>query len=315
PSAGADEEPLAAHPSAGADKGPLAAHPSAGADKGPLAAHPSAGADKGPLAAHPSAGAEIGIFGGSGFYEFLPGAVEVPVDTPYGPPSAPPAVASVGGRRVAFIPRHGRRHELPPHRIDYRANAWAMRELGVRWVLGPCASGALRADIARGTFVVCDQYVDRTSGRADTFYDGPEAVHVSAADPFSPVLRRLLVAGCGELGIPVRDGGTVVVVQGPRFSTRAESRWYASLGGDVINMTAYPEAHLARELELCYANVALVTDHDVGVGDAAPVSADEVRRVFGENNRRLRALLEWVIPRIPAEPDPQCARALEGARL
>jgi 5'-methylthioadenosine phosphorylase len=162
---------------------------------------------------------------------------------------------------------------------------------------------------------VSDQYVDRTSGRADTFYDGPDVVHVSAADPFSPVLRRLLVEGCRELGIPVHDGGTIVVVQGPRFSTRAESRWFSSMGWDVVNMTAYPEAHLARELQLCYANVALITDYDVGVEGVPPVSAEEVGRVFRTTNDRLRELLTWVIPRIPAEPDPHCANALEGARL
>jgi len=288
--------------------------PPAAAQGEPLAARPPAAQGE-PHAARPPAAAEIGIFGGSGFYAFLEDATEVHVETPYGAPSAPPAVGTLEGRRVAFIPRHGARHEFPPHRINHRANVWAMHALGVRWVLGPCASGALRADIPRGAFVVCDQYVDRTSGRPDTFYDGPEAVHVSAADPFSPVLRDLLVRGCRELGIPVRDGGTLVVIQGPRFSTRAESRWFGAMGWDVVNMTAYPEAHLARELELCYANVSLVTDHDVGVEAGEPVSADEVRRVFGENNARVRALLRWVIPRVPDTPDPQCARALEGARL
>lgn len=259
--------------------------------------------------------AEIGVLGGSGFYSFLPDAERVRVETPYGPPSADPAIGTVGGRRVAFIPRHGESHQFPPHRIDNRANVWAMRELGVRWLLGPCASGSLQPHVGVGSFVVCDQYVDRTSGRADTFYDGPEAVHVSAADPYSPVLRALLVDGCRELDIPVHDRGTIVVIQGPRFSTRAESRWFTSMGWEVVNMTAYPEGHLARELEICYATVALITDYDVGVEGVPPVSADEVVRVFQANNSRLRDLLTWVIPRIPTEPDPHCANALEGARL
>ncbi len=259
--------------------------------------------------------AEIGVLGGSGFYSFLPDAERVRVETPYGPPSADPAIGTVGGRRVAFIPRHGESHQFPPHRIDNRANVWAMRELGVRWLLGPCASGSLQPHVGVGSFVVCDQYVDRTSGRADTFYDGPEAVHVSAADPYSPVLRALLVDGCRELDIPVHDRGTIVVIQGPRFSTRAESRWFTSMGWEVVNMTAYPEGHLARELEICYATVALITDYDVGVEGVPPVSADEVVRVFQANNSRLRDLLAWVIPRIPTEPDPHCANALEGARL
>ena len=145
-----------------------------------------------------------------------------------------------------------------------------MRELGVRRIIGPNASGALKAELELGEFVVCDQFVDRTSGRADTFYDGPETTHVSAADPYCPDLRALLVETAGELGIKARDGGTVVVIQGPRFSTRAESKWFQDAGWDTINMTAYPEGYLARELELCYANISMVTDHDVGVeGDAA----------------------------------------------
>ncbi|MFN8123201.1 MAG: S-methyl-5'-thioadenosine phosphorylase [Thermoleophilia bacterium] len=262
--------------------------------------------------------AEIGVFGGSGFYSLLDDVERVEVETPYGPPSAAPAVGELAGRRVAFIPRHGERHQFPPHSINYRANVWAMKELGVSWVLGPCASGSLQPHVRVGDFVVCDQYVDRTSGRRDTFYDGPEAVHVSAADPFSPVLRDLLVEGCRELGVAVHDRGTVVVIQGPRFSTRAESRWFTSMGWEAINMTAYPEAHLARELELAYANVALITDYDVGLEGTEglpPVTADEVVRAFNANNARVRELIGWVIPRIPAEPDPHCANALEGARL
>ena len=262
--------------------------------------------------------AEIGVFGGSGFYSFLDAVEEVAVDTPYGPPSAPAFVGTLEGRRVAFMPRHGVDHDIPPHAIDYRANVWAMKELGCRWVLGPCASGSLQPEVRVGSFVVCDQYVDRTSARKDTFYDGPDVVHVSSADPFSPVLRALLIEGCHELGIPVRETGTVVVVQGPRFSTRAESRWFSRMGWEVINMTAYPECHLARELELCYANVSLITDYDVGLEGMEglePVTADQVMHTFAQNNERLRELLFHVIPRIPGEPDPHCTRALEGARL
>lgn len=260
--------------------------------------------------------AEIGIFGGSGLYSFLDGVEEVALDTPYGPPSAPATVGEVGGTRVAFIPRHGRSHELPPHRINYRANVWAMRELGVRRLIGPCAAGALKAELEPGEFVVCDQYVDRTSGRADTFYDGPETTHVSAADPYCPELRALVAATARELGIRARDRGTVVVVQGPRFSTRAESEWFQRAGWDVVNMTAYPEAHLARELELCYVSVAMVTDHDAGVGGVEPASSETVLRVFRDNLAKLRELLLAVVPRIePRPPDHPCATALREARL
>jgi 5'-methylthioadenosine phosphorylase len=259
--------------------------------------------------------AEVGIFGGSGFYAFLDDAHEVEVATPYGAPSASPVLGEVGGKRVAFLPRHGRRHELPPAQINYRANVWALKELGVRRIIGPCASGALRADLALGEFVVADQFVDRTWGRADTFFEGPETTHVSAADPYCPELRRILVETARELGIPVRDRGTVVVVQGPRFSTRAESAWFQRAGWDVINMTAYPECHLARELELCYANISMVTDHDGGVEGAEPVSTETVVRVFNENNERLRELLCAAIPKIGPQPDDVCANALRGARV
>src|SRR5438067_608585 len=228
--------------------------------------------------------AEIGIFGGSGFYSFLEDVEEVELDTPYGKPSAPFVIGEIGGRRVAFLPRHGRGHELPPHRIPYRANVWALRELGVRRIVGPNASGALKPELRLGEFVVCDQFVDRTSGRADTFYDGPETTHVSTADPYCPGLRRLLLDTAAELGIPARDGGTVVTIQGPRFSTRAESRWFRQMGWDVINMTAYPEAVLARELELCYANISMVTDHDDRVEGATPASHEQGLTVFHENH-------------------------------
>ncbi len=248
----------------------------------------------------------------------MPDAQEVAVDTPYGAPSARVVLAAVAGRRVAFLPRHGVHHEYPPHVINYRANIWALKELGVRWVIGPCASGSLQPHVGIGDFVVCDQFVDRTKSRADTFYDGPVATHVSAADPFSPVLREVLIDGCRELGITVHEAGTVVVIEGPRFSTRAESRWFSSMGWEVINMTAYPEAHLARELELCYANVSLITDYDVGLAgreDVRAVTAEEILQVLVANNERLRNLVMKVIPRIPADPDPHCAQALSGARI
>ena len=239
---------------------------------------------------------------------------EVDVDTPYGKPSSPVLLGDVEGRRVAFIPRHGRKHELPPHRVPYRANLWAMRELGVSRVLGPCAVGSLRVDVEPGHFVVCDQLVDRTTGRADTFYDGPVTTHISFADPYCPTTRDVTVSVARQLGLPVHEQGTVVVVQGPRFSTRSESAWYQSQGWEVINMTQYPEAALARELELCYANISMVTDHDVGVEGAEPVSHEQVIRVFDENNERLRELLFAVIPKIGPQPEDVCATALRRAR-
>ncbi|MEX1047637.1 MAG: S-methyl-5'-thioadenosine phosphorylase [Actinomycetota bacterium] len=259
--------------------------------------------------------ADVGVFGGSGFYSFLEDVEEVTVDTPYGPPSAPVHVGEIEGRRVAFLPRHGSKHELPPHRIPYRANTYAMKELGVTRILGPCAVGSLKVDIKPGDFVVADQLMDRTHGRADTYYDGPQTTHISFADPYCPTMREVTIAAGRDLKIALHDHGTVVVTQGPRFSTRAESAWFQHQGWEIVNMTQYPEAVLARELEICYANISLVTDYDVGVGDVPPVTHDEVIRVFSENNSRLRELLFSVIPALPEERDCICATALEGARF
>jgi 5'-methylthioadenosine phosphorylase len=239
----------------------------------------------------------------------------VDVDTPYGKPSAPPTIGEVAGVRVAFIPRHGVHHQFPPHRIPYPANAWAMKELGVTRIFGPCAAGSLRAGVGLGDFVVCDQLVDRTRSRPHTFYDGPVTTHISFADPYCPQMREAVISHGQQLGIPVHPHGTMVVIEGPRFSTRAESRWFGSQGWDTLNMTGYPEALLARELELCYANISLITDYDVGVEDAPPVTHEEVIRVFGENNAKLRELLFAVIPDLPAERTCPCAHALEGARF
>jgi 5'-methylthioadenosine phosphorylase len=255
----------------------------------------------------------IGIFGGSGFYRFLDDVEEMPLATPYGPPSAPVRVGRLEGVDVAFMPRHGDEHSLPPHRINYRANVWAMREIGVRRIIGPCACGSLRKDIPPGTFVICDQFVDRTQARESTFYDGPQTTHVSAADPYCPDLSRTLAEAARAEDIPLVEGGTIVIIQGPRFSTRAESRWFADSGFDLVGMTQYPEAWLARELALCYANVSLVTDYDVGVEGSEPVSTGAVIDVFNQNIDRLRALLFRAVPKVGPQPDDLCASALDGA--
>ena len=259
---------------------------------------------------------EIGIFGGSGFYSFLEATETVhELETPYGAPSAPPVIGELAGRRVAFIPRHGIHHEFPPHRINYRANVWAMKELGVERIVGPCAAGSLSKDVALGDFVVCDQLIDRTRSRPHTFYDGPVTTHVSFADPYCETMREVAIATGRELGITMHSHGTMVVIEGPRFSTRAESKWFVSQGWNTLNMTGYPEALLARELEICYANVSLITDFDVGVEDVPPVTHEEVIRVFTQNNERLRALLFAMIPALPTERDCECATALSRARF
>jgi len=262
--------------------------------------------------------AEIGVFGGSGFYSLLEHREEYRPDTPYGPPSDVLHLGEIGGRRVAFLPRHGARHQFPAHAVNYRANLWAMKQAGVTRILGPCAAGSLQRDVRPGDFVICDQFVDRTRGRQDTYYDGPTATHISSADPYCPELGAVAASAARELGIPVRERGTVVVIQGPRFSTRAESRWFANQGWEVINMTQYPECVLARELEICYANISLITDYDAGVPEEPglpPVTVDEIIRVFNANNDRLRELLHMLIPRIPATRSCACGRALQGAML
>lgn len=265
----------------------------------------------------PSA-AEIGVFGGSGFYEWLEGAERVSIDTPYGSPSAPLAVTDVGGRRVAFLPRHGPSHQIPAPFVNYRANVWAMRQLGVRRIIGPSAVGSLQPDLHPGDVVICDQFVDRTTGREDTYYRGPDVVHISAADPYCRELRALAGTVAGQQSIRWRPTGTVVVVQGPRFSTRAESRWYGAMGWHVIGMTQYPEAILARELEMCYLNLSLVTDYDAGLEgslEVGAVQAQDVMRVLADNISRVKELLAALIPLIPSIPGCTCQTSLQGARM
>ncbi|TNH31735.1 S-methyl-5'-thioadenosine phosphorylase [Micromonospora orduensis] len=257
--------------------------------------------------------ADVAVIGGSGLYALLDGTAHE-LDTPYGPPSDAVTIAEVAGRRVAFLPRHGRDHRYPPHLIPYRANLWALRSLGVRQVLAPCAVGGLRPELGPGTFVVPDQLIDRTSGRTQTYYDRG-AVHVPFADPYCPHGRRALLAAAAGRTVAAVDGGTVVVVEGPRFSTRAESRWFASIGGTVVNMTGHPEAVLARELALCYSSIALVTDLDAGVQAGDSVTQDEVFQVFAANTDRLRDVLLDALAALPAAQDCACGRALDGITL
>lgn len=245
--------------------------------------------------------AEIGVFGGTGLYSFLDNVEYIDADTPYGKPSDSVALAEVEGRYVAFIPRHGKDHRYPPHRIPYRANIYAMKQLGVKYIIAPTASGSLKAEIAPGDFCVPDQLIDRTWGRECTFFDGPEVNHVTFADPYDDGLRKLAVKKCRDNGLTVHDGGVMVVIQGPRFSTRAESRWYSSIGGTVINMTQYPECVLARELDMSYVNISIITDYDAGLEghpEIKPVSGEEVLKVFAENNEKIKKVLYDMIKEI-----------------
>ncbi|WP_446040826.1 S-methyl-5'-thioadenosine phosphorylase [Streptomyces sp. SID1121] len=268
------------------------------------------------------ANAEIGVIGGSGFYSFLEDVTEVEVDTPYGAPSDSLFLGEIAGRRVAFLPRHGRAHNLPPHRINYRANLWALRSVGVKQVLGPCAVGGLVPEYGPGTLLVPDQLVDRTKARTQTYYDGvplpdgsaSKVVHISLADPYCPEGRKSALAAARRHAWEPVDGGTLVVIEGPRFSTRAESRWHAAMGWSVVGMTGHPEAILARELGLCYTSMTLVTDLDAGAETGEGVSHEEVLRVFASNVDRLRTVLFDAVGGLQASEtrDCLCAHALDG---
>ena len=238
--------------------------------------------------------ADIGVFGGSGFYKFLDKIEEVKVETPYGSPSDSVFIGEIGNHKVAFMPRHGRTHTLPPHLINYRANVWAMKSIGCTRVISPCAAGSLQKHVAPGHFVICDQFVDWTDGRKSTFYDGPVVTHVSAANPYCEEMRQLAVATAKELGITVHETGTVVV----------------------INMTQFPEAYLVKEMDMCPLNISLITDYDAGlVGEVPPVQHAEVIKVFNDNNEKLKSLLFKLIEKLPMEREHcDCAKTVSRSR-
>lgn len=262
-----------------------------------------------------TSGEPIGILGGSGLYRFLDDAHPVEVDTPFGPPSEPPVLGSVGGRPVAFIPRHGKDHRFPPHRVNYRANLWALRAVGVRQVLGPCAVGSMLTELGPGSLVVPDQVIDRTWGREHTVYgDVGTVVHLGFADPYCPRGRVAVLAAAESAGWPAHDGATLVVINGPRFSTRAESRWHAASGAGLVGMTGMPEASIARELALCYTSLALVTDMDAGFEEGTGVTHAEVLENFAKNVERLKTVLAAAVDRLP-EGDCSCRHALDGLAL
>jgi 5'-methylthioadenosine phosphorylase len=259
------------------------------------------------------AAAKIGIIGGSGLYSLGPALKELWPDTPYGRPSDSVRLTDIGGRVVAFLPRHGRDHTIPPHEINFRANLFALSCLGVERVIGPCAVGSLRSELEPGSVVICDQFVDRTRGRKDTLFDGPKVTHVSLAEPYCAELRPLAAEAAHQAGFKVTESGTCVVVQGPRFSTRAESQWFAKMGGDVVGMTQYPEVALARELGMCYVTLAVVTDYDSGLAgrpDVRPVTHEEVIAEFGRSREKLVQALQSLVAKIPDARGCNCREAV-----
>ncbi|PIT89769.1 S-methyl-5'-thioadenosine phosphorylase [Candidatus Kuenenbacteria bacterium CG10_big_fil_rev_8_21_14_0_10_36_11] len=274
--------------------------------------------------------AEIGIFGGSGFYDLLENAEVVEIETPFGKPSDKIIIGVVGGRRIAFLPRHGKSHQYPPHKIPYKANLWAFKKLGVQRIISPVAVGSLRPDIKPGDFVICNQFVNWThthglNQRDDTYYHGEKVdgikhsekvAHLSLAEPYCSELRKVVSDICEQEKILHHKNGTVVVIEGPRFSTKAESKFFASQGWDIINMTAYPEVALARELGMCYVNIGLVTDYDAGLeGNPSikPVTTAEVIEVFNKNNEKIKELIFVIIKNLPVERSCECEKYLEQA--
>ena len=265
------------------------------------------------MEAEPSA--EIGIIGGTGVYDpdIIEDPTEVKVHTPFGAPSDLITIGTYKGRKLAFLRRHGRAHQIPPHRLPNRANIWALRKLGVKRIVASSAVGSLRMDYQPGHFVLTDQFIDRTKKRLDTFYEGGQLCHISAADPICPQLHGFFYNHARELGLTVHEEGVYVCVEGPRFSTRAESKLFRQWGCDIIGMTLYPEVMLAREAQMCYVSIAMVTDYDVWA--EKPVSSDEVLQTMERNSESFRRLIMTALPLIPAERTCGCGESLRGALL
>lgn len=266
--------------------------------------------------------APLGLIGGTGFYTFFDDARDVEVDTPYGRPSAPISLGEVEGRPVAFLPRHGRNHDHLPSELPYRANLWALRELGVRQVVGFNTVGSLQPDYRRGDLVLADQFIDRTTGRVDTFFGGDNGAHISSAEPYCARSRAQAAAALGDRVGTVHPSGTVVVIQGPRFSTRAESAWFTAQGWHLVNMTQYPEVVLARELELCYLNLSYITDYDVAAKEIVGGSEAEevvshhgVLKAFNMDAGRVRDAVRILVSALTEDPACSCRSALATARV
>jgi 5'-methylthioadenosine phosphorylase len=256
----------------------------------------------------------IGLIGGSGFYKFFTGKTKKVGNNI--------TIGEMFGKKIAFLPRHGRKHTIPPHKINYRANIAALKKLGVERIIAPCAVGSLKETIKPGDIVICNSFIDRTKNRRDTFFDGPEVHHIEMADPYCSELRKIAVSEAKKISaswrIKVHPTGTAVVIEGPRFSTAAESLWFSKMGWDVVNMTQYPENVLAAEMGICYLNISLVTDYDVGIyagKKVKPVSIEEVLKNFAKNTEKLKKLITAIIKRIPANKSCDCEAKAKRAKI
>ena len=261
--------------------------------------------------------AEIGIIGGTGLYDpnFFENVRQVEVDTPFGKPSDLITLGEYSGRRIAFIPRHGKKHTIPPHKINSRANIWALKDLGVTRILSPSVVGSLKKEFRPGDIVVSDQFIDFTKQRDYTYYDSGQICHISVADPFCPELRQITIECAKNLNYEFHRAGTYLCIEGPRFSTRAESLFFKdTLKADVIGMTLVPECVLAREAQICYVSIAMITDYDVW--SDSPVSTKAVLEILRKNIERTKKILLELFNNIPANRDVcDCSNALEGALI
>jgi len=259
--------------------------------------------------------AEIGIIGGTGLYDpqLLKNVEEVNVETPYGAPSDAITVGDLAGRRVAFLPRHGKNHNIRPTDVNSRANIFALKKFGVKRILAPSAVGSLKKDYKPGDVVFVSQFIDRTTKREQSFYTGNKVCHISVAEPMCPELRQTLISVAKDVGIRAHPTGTYICIEGPRFSTKAESKLFRSWDADIIGMTLVPECVLAREAELCYASISTVTDYDVWKDHA--VSADEVVAMMKASVEKVKRVILEAVARLPKECSCECKNALQGAFL
>lgn len=258
--------------------------------------------------------AEIGIFGGTGIYDsgLLTESKEVTIDTPFGKTSDSITVGTYKGRRVAFMPRHGRKHTIPPHLINFRANIWAFKEMGIKRIIAPSAVGSLQEDLKPGDFVIPNQFIDLTKSRKYTLYEDGKVIHISVADPFCPELQSSVYGAAEKMGMHLHKDATYVCIEGPRFSTRAESKVYKNvMGADIIGMTLVPECQLAREAQMCYVSISTITDYDVWADK--PVTAKEVLETLSRNVHATKNLLGVLLEKIPQQRACSCAKALEEA--
>ena len=258
---------------------------------------------------------EIGIFGGTGIYDsgILENAREITIETPFGKPSDSITVGIFKGRKIAFLPRHGKKHTIPPHLINYKANIWAFKELGITRIIAPSAVGSLKEEIEPGHFALPTQFLDFTKSRNGTFSDNGRVIHISVADPFCPELQLSILKVAKEQNIHIHKDCTYVCIEGPRFSTKAESKFYRTTGASIIGMTLVPECQLSREAQICYASISTVTDYDVWA--EKPVTAKEVLETLSKNVERTKKVLTDLINQIPKTRNCSCSKALEEAEF